>query len=230
MIGSIVYRLVTGGHARRSRLHDEKGNRIKLNRLIRNGPRAIATGLGRVALGARPVRPWISYDAQSYLEQALSSDACVLEFGSGMSTIWYARHAAKVVSIEDNQEWFSRILPEIKSLGNVEYRFATGANYYSNIPPGPYDLIIIDGSFRVECATAALPHAAASAIIYLDNSDKGFGEQTGDVPAAEAMLLSYAKARDLEVTYFVDFAPTQFYVGQGLMISPRTTQPASRTR
>ena len=230
MIGSIVDRVITGGSPRKSRLHDEKGNRISLNRLLRNGPRAFGTGLSRVAFGTRPVRPWISYDAQSFLERALPKAARVLEFGSGMSTIWYARHAAKVVSVEDNQEWFSRIEPEIKSLGNVDYRFATGADYYSSIPSGPYDLIIIDGSFRAECAAAAMPHAAPDAIIYLDNSDKGFGELTGDVPAAEAMLLSHAKAGDLAATYFVDFAPTQFYVGQGLMISPRAKQPASRMR
>lgn len=108
---------------RKSRLHDEKGNYVGWNRLIKHLPAAVSTGILRVAFDYRPEIPWISYDAIRELKQFLTKESRVLEFGSGMSTIWYAKHAGEVFSVEDYQPWYHKVnrLLKQKSIENVNY-------------------------------------------------------------------------------------------------------------
>lgn len=211
-------RLIAGGATRRTRFHDELGQPISLGRALRNGPRALATGLARVLFGVRPERPWISYDAQVALAAILGPESDVLEFGSGMSTAWYCRHARHVVSIEDDQAWYDAIAARLKPLANVDYRFANGrAEYIRLAPERDFDLIMIDGNWRDDCAAFALRHLKAGGVIYLDNSDKQVGPGTGDVPKAVAILKEMAMHEGLPIREFTDFAPTQLFVQRGLM-------------
>ena len=215
-------KIYAGSDTRKTRLHDELGEAVSLGRLLRNGPRALLTGAARVLLGRRPERPWISYDAQNDLAQVLTPQSRVLEFGSGMSTMWYSRHAGSVVSIEDYRPWFDLVSARIAKLGNVDYRFAaTRADYVGLAPDQQYDLIMIDGSHREECVRFALMHLAKGGVIYLDNSDKGLDETTGDIPEARRLLLAYAEREGLPACEFTDFAPTQLHVQRGLWIGPR---------
>lgn len=219
---TVLARIFAGGPGRKSRLHDERGNIVPLERLVRNGPRALVSGLSRLGFGIRPARPWISYDAQRRIAKHLSKSSNVLEFGSGMSTIWYGEHSGSVFSIEDNEEWFARMERQLGSRSNITYRFARDLQEYLSFPRKGYDLIMVDGSFRKECVVASLPYLASGGIIYLDNSDKNNGGDCGDVPAAEKALLDFAEQEGAEVRYFTDFATTQLYVGQGLLVrSPK---------
>jgi len=109
MFMGIVSRLWRGQRPRYPRWRDAKGNFCGWSRLIRNGSRALVTGLLRIAFDIRPILPWISYDAIRAIQSHLRPTSRVLEFGSGMSTIWYALHAGTVYSVEDNEAWFSRI-------------------------------------------------------------------------------------------------------------------------
>ena len=53
--------------------------------------------------------PWFSYAAIDFLEDYLDPSLAVFEYGSGGSTLFFARRAASVVSVEDNPEWFNRV-------------------------------------------------------------------------------------------------------------------------
>ena len=215
---TIIKKLIAGGPKRKTRLHDEKGNLVSVSRLLRNGPNALVSGSARLIFGVRPERPWISYDAQRLLQSHLTPLSRVLEFGSGMSTMWYAQHAGHVVSIEDDRNWYDAIGVTIRRQSNVDYRFAANATEYVSFPDGPYDLIMIDGSFRAECVEASLASLAPSGILYLDNSDKNVGGLPGNVPEAERLLLSYARKYGCQVQHITDFAPTQLFVQEGLMV------------
>jgi len=212
-------KLISAGTGK-TRLHDELGRRIPLGRALRNGPRAVATGALRLLFGFRPNLPWISYDAQRVLARYLTARSEVLEFGSGKSTFWYAKRAGHVVSIEDNEEWFATVSAETRALGSVDYRFAPDpASYVALAPDKPYDLIMIDGSWRDDCARFAVSHLKPGGIIYLDNSDKGPNmQETGDIPQARAFLLEFAANEGLPAREFTDFAPTQLFVQRGLMV------------
>lgn len=223
----MLKKLYMGERSQYPRWRDEKGNFVGLSRILRNGTRAFATGLCRVMLARRPRLPWISYDAISYFKSHLNKNSVVLEFGSGMSTIWYARHSAKVYSVEDNAEgggrWYQQMSDQFDHLGitNVQYLLAKSKAEYINFGMHlntKFDLIMVDGSFRSECVANSLNLLADGGFFYLDNSDKHSGPDGGDTREAERLLTDFANSNGFKTTYFTDFAPTQFFVQQGLLV------------
>jgi hypothetical protein len=116
--------------------------------------------------------PWYTYPAIDYLKQFDFSAKAVFERGSGYSTRFWAERCKSLVSVEDNEEWFERIkdcLPE-----NVQYQFLCTTEDYVNYircHDNQFDIIIIDGNHRYECAEAALEKLAENGMIILDNSN-----------------------------------------------------------
>ncbi|ASF45695.1 class I SAM-dependent methyltransferase [Methylovulum psychrotolerans] len=210
------------GNRNYSRLHDEKGNKIAYKLLFLHSPKAIMTGLLRIAFGYRPLLPWISYSAIDYLQDFLNKEKTVLEFGSGMSTVWYAQFAKQVASVEDCQPWFQKVktIFKEKNITNVEYVILTDDAYvgYKSDSGEQFDLIMIDGSNRHHCALNAINLIKEGGIIYLDNSDKHADTLDGDTKLAENVLLDFVKRKKgADVIYFTDFAPTTFFVQQGML-------------
>jgi len=204
-------RLFAGSPNNKSRLHDQLGALVSTSRLVRNGPRALVSGLARLLADYRPERPWISYDAQAVLAGHLSPASRVLEFGSGMSTLWYARHAGQVVSLEHDRQWYELIAHRLERFGNVKYRdIEDTETYLAQTPDEAFDLIMIDGRARLICTLFAMTHLAPGGIIYLDNCDKH--------PEPRRLLLDFAQKLGLRVREFTDFAPTQLFVQRGLMV------------
>lgn len=97
----------------------------------------------------------------------------MLEFGSGRSTIWYARHAGRVIAIEDSDEWYRHMSRVLGNLGisNVDYRYRPREprSYcdVSDISAQGIDVAIIDGSFRDEWAVRAIPLIRPGGWLYL---------------------------------------------------------------
>ena len=81
-----------------------------------------------------------------------------------------------------------------------------------------FDLIMVDGSYRSLCVEKSFKLLNNGGIFYLDNSDKDSSGKGGDMRLAEDLAIKYAKEIGAEVTYFTDFAPTQLFGQQGLMI------------
>ena len=67
--------------------------------------------------------PWLTYDAVKWLENFLSDDKYVFEYGSGGSTLFLAKRANKVVSVEHDKQWYKLVERKLaeKNLENVEY-------------------------------------------------------------------------------------------------------------
>lgn len=214
---------VISGEGRITRLHDEKNNLISVKRLLLHSPLAIASGVLRVASGYRPQLPWISYSAIDALEKYLTKSSRVLEFGSGMSTIYYAKHAGEVSSVEDCKPWFDKIscLIKNKKLDNINYKFAKNSQEYCTYMSNnkaAFDLVMIDGSYRSDCMVNAVKLIKPGGILYLDNSDKDSTPKGGDMRLAEESALKFASERGAKLVYFTDFSPTQLFVEQGLMV------------
>src|SRR5271157_1158335 len=72
---------------------------------------------------SHPQEPWLTPTADLMLETYLLKTDVGLEFGSGRSTLWFARHVAHLTSVEHNPVWFERISRQIKDAGlaNVNY-------------------------------------------------------------------------------------------------------------
>lgn len=223
MATSILSRLLAGSESRKTRLHDEKRNLVGAGRLVAHAPLALVTGCLRLAIGYRPELPWISYSAIAVLKANLTKSSRVLEFGSGMSTIWYAKRAGNVYSVEDYKPWFDKVNEIIKRRGlrNIHYQFANAAPRYSSFMANDqtgFDLVMVDGSHRSACIDNAARLIRPGGILYLDNSDKDSGSGGGDMRLAEELALRLASETGARVTYFTDFAPTQLFVQQGLMV------------
>lgn len=140
--------------------------------------------------------PWWSYDAIDAVEAFLADrpKARVFEYGSGASTVWAARRAARVISVEHDAGWHPIVARRLAEYDNADLVLIApdtevDAGYLSQKPgskgqsfrnyvtaierqDGPFDLIVIDGRARVACLGQALGHLAPGGMIVFDNSGR----------------------------------------------------------
>ena len=217
----VLHKIIAGGPHRKTRLHDHQGSLVPLDRLVRNGPKALLSTFNRVALGRFIKSPWLSYDGQKILEQHLTPQSRVLEFGSGASTGWFADRAGFVLSHEDDPKWFGELDAILGPRPNVVRTLHTSMDSYISVEPEyakPFDLILVDGSHRDRCVENNLSLLAEGGILYLDNSDKHACEVTGDVPRARAMLAEQVAMRGKKVRSIVDFSAAQLYANEAILL------------
>ena len=107
-------------------------------------------------------KPWLTQEANKILERDLKSNFNVLEYGSGRSTVFFAKRCHKVYSIENNESWYRRVLEllEKNELKNAELSLLEGEDYYNKVKEFDdefFDIILIDGVYRAECVVNSLP-------------------------------------------------------------------------
>lgn len=70
-----------------------------------------------------PGRPWTTPASILFFEKVLSKDMVGLEYGSGRSTMFFAKKLKKVVSIEHYPGWYDKVKNKLESKGidNVDY-------------------------------------------------------------------------------------------------------------
>lgn len=118
--------------------------------------------------------PWYTYPAIEYLSQFDYSDKQILEFGCGYSSLFWAQRAKRVTSIEDNLNWFDKWKKEFNE-PNLDIRWRDEGEIYEaaafedNIK---YDVIVVDGKRRFQCAEAAVKTLNKGGMIILDDSDR----------------------------------------------------------
>ena len=69
--------------------------------------------LNRIKLALRQQlnrdEPWLTSNAVSFLSCYICSSDVGLEWGSGRSTIWFAKKVKQLTSIETNEVWFNSV-------------------------------------------------------------------------------------------------------------------------
>jgi SAM-dependent methyltransferase len=106
----------------------------------------------------------------------------VFEWGAGRSTLWCADRAARVISIERNPVWHERLQREIKrrQLANVTMLLlperldtAVEAEHVAAVHKfnDSFDVILVDGDYRDECALAAMSRLKPGGILIIDNAN-----------------------------------------------------------
>ena len=115
--------------------------------------------------------PWYSYPTVEYIDQLDFSEKDVFEWGAGNSSLYWASVARSVKSIENDPDWYERI--RVQASNNLTIEYAHGPDFVKAIENDKrsYDVIIIDGSHRVECARVASKYLRDGGMIILDNSD-----------------------------------------------------------
>jgi hypothetical protein len=116
--------------------------------------------------------PWYTYPAIEYLRQLDVSDKSVFEFGCGNSSLFWAQRAKEVISIEDNKIWYETIR-KLKNDNQQVVLVEEKTDYISYISKlnRHFDIIIVDGQYRFDCANNALNYLKDKGMIILDNSD-----------------------------------------------------------
>lgn len=150
-------------------------------KLLASDQRYVAARLRNILYQViHPGRPWLTQPAIAFLMTWLKPDMTGFEWGSGKSTLWLARRCAKLVSVEDDSEWFARVRHKVERLG-VDYCLiptSAGCDEYAGriaeYPDGHFDFILVDGSCRDRCVELASRKVRKGGIVVLDNADLGY--------------------------------------------------------
>jgi hypothetical protein len=116
--------------------------------------------------------PWYTYPAIEYLDQLDFSEKAVYEYGAGNSSVFWAKKAKSVISVENDQDWYLKIQSQQEL--NQKIVFLENEGDYVNFilkTEKKYDLIVIDGDFRFACAKVSIKCLEKGGFIILDNSD-----------------------------------------------------------
>lgn len=154
-------------------------------------PRYVADRV-RLAMYQRlhPAAPWLTAEATRALGDWLRPEHVGIEWGSGRSTLWFARRVGRLLSVEHDAAWHARISSEIaaRALANVDYRLYPCAaervetdEWIARMFASPYvravdvfaprsvDFALVDGMYRSACALAVLPKLRPGARLVIDN-------------------------------------------------------------
>jgi hypothetical protein len=142
--------------------------------------------------------PWWTYRAAGRVEEFLAEHdgkARAFEYGSGASTLWLARRAGEVHSVEHHAGFAEFLGERVDGCSNVDLRYVPArpagpvviapsrrfghrnldfVDYVRAIDAvdGEFDLIVIDGRARVDCFRRALPRLAPDGMIVFDNFNR----------------------------------------------------------
>lgn len=149
----------------------------------------------------RPV-PWYTFPATDFLSSADFGESDVLEFGAGYSTLWWAERARSVSSVESDPQWHELLRDRLNGRSNVELVLATSTDEYVAFGEGRrFDVVVVDGDERAECAAAALERVTDDGVIVVDDAEGYWGR-----PGTYPILTSLEQAGFARVD-FVGYAP-----------------------
>lgn len=144
-------------------------------------------------------KPWISAKARNWLDSFLKPEMVVFEYGSGGSTLFFARRVKKVISVEYQLLWFLAVLLALLRRGFTNFKLHLSRpekgkyldkNYVSSdpninnfsfrkfvttidqYPDNFFDLVFIDGRARNQCIRHAIPKIKIRGYLLLDDSDR----------------------------------------------------------
>ena len=143
--------------------------------------------------------PWISFAAIDFLEGYLKPHMHVFEYGSGGSTLFFAKRVADVVSVEDKKEWHDTVQARLasKEIRNVSLMLTPldarsdgesllQSEYVNALPNRSFDVYMIDGQdgprhqVRPVCFRHIEERIQPGAIIVVDDSWRYEGLRTAN--------------------------------------------------
>ena len=135
--------------------------------------------------------PWITDGALSFIENFINSFVQkhdifpnILEFGSGASTIYFAKKSSSIISFEHDEAWYQQV-NELMPKHDCAKIFLHPRPYSKNIKDisefGPFDIIIIDGRDRFQCLKECvnLNLLSSSGAYLLDNTERVLAKEEG---------------------------------------------------
>ena len=118
--------------------------------------------------------PWLTFDAIRAIEEKLRSGQRVFEFGSGHSTVYWAKKGVELFSVEDDAAWFEMVAAKLKGNADVHLFFEQEHwDYVGRVGKcaGTFDIVLVDGSHRKDCMLAAMPMLKPGGLLVVDNTE-----------------------------------------------------------
>lgn len=116
---------------------------------------------------------WLAQGAIDFVESYAKKNHTVIEVGAGSSTVWFAKNTGRVVSYENDPEWFGKVKDDLFAEGceNVDLVFTDG-----NVFPitCDCDILLIDSKGmgdRVEIAEKLYPFVKTGGIMIFDDME-----------------------------------------------------------
>lgn len=126
----------------------------------------------------RPV-PWYTYPSIDFLAQLSFSDADVLEFGGGQSTLWWVERAQSVTCMESNAEWCKMLSRKVVDRAQINH-VSSPESAAQILGDRLFDVIVVDDGSgvgphgRVANAQDAFARVRPGGMIIVDNSDAAY--------------------------------------------------------
>lgn len=119
--------------------------------------------------------PWITLPCIDFLAGRINKNITIFEFGSGNSTLYFAQHVHKVMSVEHDNDWHQKI--SLHAPSNVEVFLCPlvyDADYcrFANTLIDKFELIVVDGRDRVNCVKHSVDALSEDGCIILDDSER----------------------------------------------------------
>jgi hypothetical protein len=123
--------------------------------------------------------PWMNYQVIHFLEQRLTRDLSVFEYGSGNSTNFFAALVKDVTSVETDAEWHAHVLKTMPP--NVHLvLFDMSSKGYSELAKRQnhkFDVIVVDSHDRPDCLMQAPAALTDRGVVLLDDAQRDdYGE------------------------------------------------------
>lgn len=124
----------------------------------------------------RPDEPWWTRAAINWMDEHLTRDMSVVEWGAGASTPWLAARCGRLRSIDNNPLYRDLADRALREAGFPEDRYTVElypltARYYECVK-GTFDGAIVDGRLRVFCCKRAAELLVPGGILLLDNAER----------------------------------------------------------
>jgi hypothetical protein len=124
--------------------------------------------------------PWWNVAATREVERLLrrKSASRVFEYGSGASTVWLAKRAGEIITVEHDRSWKASFARQTKDYANVSLLHRSiddGPDHYVQAideVDGEFDLIVIDGRHRVACLNHAMARLSPGGAMLFDDSGR----------------------------------------------------------
>ncbi len=130
---------------------------------------------GRPVDGAGDPLPWYTYPAITVLTERVPADATVIEFGAGMSTLWWGRRARRVLTIENEEAWSAEIArraPDTVELRTLPLSGLGRALDDLAVTGETFDIAVVDNFDRATVSVKLAPLLHERSVIVFDNSDE----------------------------------------------------------
>jgi hypothetical protein len=145
--------------------------------------------------------PSMNYSVIDYLSQQLKLDVRIFEYGSGSSSVYWAKRGASIVSVEHDKNFFLSQCSQLENFINLDYvlvepqpmevgqenfqsqetfrsikyigsSFEDYVNSIRQFPLRSFDVVTIGARARAACVRACVDWLCPGGLLILDNSDR----------------------------------------------------------